>query len=75
MLFEKKNIVKSIAIKCLKAYARLYPAAGCVENARQDITRQNQTTIDKTPFFCVEISLCVLLLSWDQQCNFPCFKY
>ena len=74
MLFKKK-IVKTIAIKCLKVYARLYTAVGCAENARQDITRQNQTKIDNTPFFCVQIGLCMLLLSWDRRCNFPFFKY
>jgi len=71
----KKNGNKTIAIKCLKAYARLYAAVSCAEYDRQDITRQIQTKIDDTLFFCVELSLCVLLLSWEQRYNFSCFKY
>jgi hypothetical protein len=40
---EKKTVVKTITIKCLKAHTRLYAAISCAEYARQDITRQNET--------------------------------
>jgi arginine exporter protein ArgO len=55
MLFEKKAVLKSVAIICLKRYAILHATVGCTENVRQNITRQNQAKIDNTLFFCIEI--------------------